>query len=80
MRHLIKILLLLVVSTSFAQVRMEGVVKDSLGVPLELANVLAINQETKTMDSYGITNDQGKYRLDLKANAKYSIQVSYIGY
>lgn len=79
MRHLIKILLLLVVSTSFAQVRMEGVVKDSLGVPLELANVLAINQDTKTMDSYGITNDQGKYRLDLKANAKYSIQVSYIG-
>ena len=79
MRHLISILLLLVVSTSFAQIRMEGVVKDSLGVPLELANVLAINQGTKVMDSYGITNDQGKYRLDLKENTTYSIQVSYIG-
>ena len=71
--------LLLVASTTFAQVKVEGVVKDSIGSPLELANVIAINQETKTMDSYAITNDKGKFRLDLKNNSKYTIQVSYIG-
>lgn len=80
MKQLFSILLLLVVaSTSFAQIRVEGVVKDSIGAPLELANVLAINQDTKTMDSYGITNDKGRYKLDLKSNTKYTIQVSYIG-
>ncbi|NNK59918.1 MAG: TonB-dependent receptor [Flavobacteriaceae bacterium] len=80
MKHLYSIVLLLVVAgTSYAQIRVEGVVKDSIGAPLELANILAINQDTKTMDSYAITNDKGRYKLDLKANAKYSIQVSYIG-
>jgi hypothetical protein len=76
---LINVLLLVVTCTSFAQIKMEGVVKDSIGTPLELANVLAINQDTKTMDSYGITNDKGRYKLDLKNNSNYTIQVSYIG-
>ena len=58
---------------------MEGIVKDSLGNPLELANVIAINKATSALDSYGITNDKGRYRLDLKKNTTYSIQVSYIG-
>jgi len=68
-----------VASLSFAQIKLEGVVKDSIGNPLELANVIAINQETKALDSYGITNDQGRYKLNLKSNSKYNIQVSYIG-
>ncbi len=79
MKHFLTIVLLFAVSTSFAQVKIEGVVKDSIGTPLELANIIAINQETKSMDSYAITNESGKYRLDLKSNSKYSIQVSYIG-
>ena len=58
---------------------MEGYVKDSIGNPLELANVIAINKATSALDSYGITNDEGKFRLDLKKNTLYSIQVSYIG-
>ena len=46
---------------------------------MELANVIAINKATSALDSYGITNDEGKFRLDLKKNTLYSIQVSYIG-
>lgn len=72
-------MLLSVVTSSFAQIKVEGVVKDSIGKPLELANVIAINQETKTLDSYAITNDKGRYKLNLKNNATYKIQVSYIG-
>lgn len=79
MKQLITAIFLLVACTTFAQVRVEGVIKDSIGSPLELANVIAINQETKILDSYGITNGQGRYKLDLKENAKYEIQVSYIG-
>ena len=79
MKHVFTVMLLLAVSTTFAQIKVEGVVKDSIGTPLELANVIAINQDSKTMDSYGITNDQGRYKLNLKPNSKYTIQVSYIG-
>ncbi|WP_303318806.1 TonB-dependent receptor [Flavivirga abyssicola] len=73
------LLFLLVTSSLLAQIKLEGVVKDSIGTPLELANVVAINQETKALDSYGITNDKGRYKLSLKKNTVYKIQVTYIG-
>lgn len=72
-------LLLFVVGQSFAQIKVEGVVKDSIGNPLELANVIAINQQSKALESYGITNDQGRYKLTLTKNMDFTIQVSYIG-
>ena len=72
-------ILLLVGCATFSQVKIEGVVKDSIGNPLELANVIAINQLTNKLDSYGITNDQGRYKLSLEKNTDYKIQVSYIG-
>ena len=79
MKYYLSTLLLFFFGLSFSQVKLEGFVKDSLGNPLELANVIAINKATSALDSYGITNDEGKYRLDLKKNTTYSIQVSYIG-
>ena len=72
-------LLFFVVSISKAQVKLEGVVKDSLNNPLELANVVAINQETNSLESYGITNEQGKYSLKLGKNRTYKMQISYVG-
>jgi len=44
-----------------------------------MANVMAMNLDTKTMDSFAITNDKGRYVLNLKANSNYSIKVSYLG-
>ena len=80
MKRILTVLLLLVTSTSIAQIKFEGVVKDSIGSPLELANIVAINQATKVMDSYGITNDEGRFKLSLEKNTTYNIQVSYIGF
>lgn len=80
MKNNLFLLLLLVTSATFAQVKFEGTVKDSIGTPLELANVVAINQATKIMDAYGITNADGRYKLALTKNTTYTIQVSYIGY
>ncbi len=79
MKLKITALLLFTVSAAFSQIKLEGVVKDSIGNPLELANVIAINQDTKALDAFGITNDQGSYKLSLKKNASYKLQVSYIG-
>ncbi|WP_264559693.1 TonB-dependent receptor [Flavobacterium sp. N2270] len=61
-------------------IRVEGFVKDSTGLGLEMANVMAINKETKAMDAYAITNEKGRYFLNLSANASYDIKASYIGY
>ncbi|SDB56834.1 Outer membrane protein beta-barrel family protein [Flavobacteriaceae bacterium MAR_2010_188] len=79
MKNILLLLLLSGASQLFAQVNMDGVVKDSIGAPLELANVIAINKESKALESYGITNNEGRFRLSLGKNSTYSIQVSYIG-
>ena len=79
MKLYLSTIFLLIFSFSYSQIRLEGHVKDSLGNGLELANVIAINKATSALDSYGITNEDGRYKLNLKKNTIYSIQVSYIG-
>ena len=79
MKKITTLVLMLVACYSFAQIKMQGVVKDSIGAPLELANVIAINQESNALESYAVTNDKGKYILSLGKNGTYNIQVSYIG-
>lgn len=64
---------------SGAQIKLSGVVKDSIGEPLEMANVLAINKATKKMASYGFTDAKGNYKLELGANASFEIKISYVG-
>lgn len=66
---------------AFSQnIRFEGTVKDTTGVGLDMANIMAINQQTKAMDAYAITNEAGKFILNLKANTAYTIKASYIGF
>ncbi|MBU2922795.1 TonB-dependent receptor family protein [Winogradskyella psychrotolerans] len=79
MKNILALLFTLVVMSSFAQIKMQGIVKDSIGAPLELANIIAINKDTNTLESYAITNASGKYVISLSKNGRYSIQVSYIG-
>ncbi|GAA4279787.1 carboxypeptidase regulatory-like domain-containing protein [Gaetbulibacter aestuarii] len=79
MKKLLLITLLAFSTLSFAQVTLKGVVKDSIGQPLDLANVIAINQTTNALESYGITNDKGRFILTLEKNTSYNIQVSYVG-
>ncbi|WP_430412077.1 carboxypeptidase-like regulatory domain-containing protein [Kordia sp.] len=79
MKKILCILLFLIAHSTFAQIKVEGIVRDSLKTPLELANVIAINKKTSALESYSITDQQGKYKLALKKNSTYKIQVSYIG-
>lgn len=79
MKLQLTIVFTLLATLGFSQVRLQGVVKDSIGSPLELANVMALNQETNAMESYGITNEKGKFILSLSKNSTYKLQVSYIG-
>ena len=73
-------LFLLLTTFSFSQnIRFEGLILENGKAPLEMANVMAVNQATKGMDAYAITNDKGKFQLNLKANSTYTIKLSYIG-
>jgi hypothetical protein len=72
--------LFLISSFSFAQnVKLEGIVSDAKNVALEMVNVMAVNKATKAMDSYAITNDKGKYSLNLKPNTAYNLKISFLG-
>ncbi|MFE3871489.1 carboxypeptidase-like regulatory domain-containing protein [Flavobacterium sp. ZS1P70] len=80
MKKSILLALFFITSISFSQsIKLEGVITDSKTVGLEMANVMAVNQSTKAMDSYAITNDKGKYILNLKPNTSYILKVSYLG-
>jgi hypothetical protein len=79
MKKIIVSSFLLLVSISYGQIKFTGEVKDSLNNPLELANIIAINAQTSTLEAYGITNDKGKFILELGKNDTYNIQISYVG-
>ncbi|NQY04970.1 MAG: TonB-dependent receptor [Flavobacteriaceae bacterium] len=68
------------IAVSAQRVKIEGVVKDSIGNSLEYANVIAVNQETKGLDAYGITGDKGQYKLTVDANKSYEVKITYLGY
>lgn len=79
MKNFLFLALLSLANMSFSQIKLQGIVKDSIGNPLELANVIAINEESKALESYAITDQEGVFKLALKKNATYTLQVSYIG-
>ncbi|NND88568.1 MAG: TonB-dependent receptor, partial [Flavobacteriaceae bacterium] len=72
---------LLCTSAFFAQnIKVEGVIKDSIGEPLEFANIIATQLSTGEIESYAITNYEGRYKLNLPVNNSYLLRVSFIGY
>ena len=80
MKQFLSFALVLISTLSYCQsIKLEGVIIDSKSTSLEMANVMAVNTDTKSMDSYAITNDKGKFVLNLKPNSAYSIKVSFLG-
>lgn len=80
MKKFTLLFILLISFVSFSQnIRFEGIVLESGKSPLEMANIMAVNLATKGMDAYAITNDKGKFYLNLKPNTTYTIKLSYIG-
>lgn len=65
---------------STAQINYKGVVKDSIGNPLEMANVIALDTVAKRISSFGFTDANGNFKLDLDKNKVYNIKISYVGF
>ena len=71
MKKIILLLSLIFSFSAYSQIKFEGLVKDSIGEVLELANVIAINEKTNALESYTFTNEQGYFNLSLGKNKKY---------
>ena len=65
--------------TKAQEVKLSGVVRDSLAKHLELASLVAINKASNALDAYTMTDANGNFSLKLKTNASYKIQVSALG-
>ncbi len=76
------LLLLIVFSAkAFSQkITLTGIIRDSIGSGVEMANIIAINSDTKIMESYCVTNHNGLYKLVLQENSNYNVKVSFIGF
>lgn len=80
-KYLIFCFFLLVFGQAIGQtIKLKGVVKDTVGVGLEMANVIAIVKETSQMADYAITDSKGRYSLSIPANNIYELKISYIGF
>lgn len=80
MKNFLLIVALFFTSFLFSQnITFQGIVQDTTDVPLEMANVMAVNQITKAVDGYSITNDKGKFQISLKANATYNVRFTFLG-
>lgn len=62
------------------QLTLTGTVRDTLQQPLDVANVVVINQENQALDGFGITDDNGRFSIKVKANSNYTLKVSYLGF
>src|SRR5690606_18542203 len=72
--------LFLTISLSAQSIKVKGTIKDSIGNPLEFANVIASIKATGATESYGITNHEGRYQLDLPKGNTYILRASFLGY
>lgn len=78
--NLLKItfLILLFSYSSYAQIELKGVVKDSSNVAVEFANVVLTNQKNEIIKGT-ITDEKGEFSLLVKKGA-YKLSISFLGY
>ncbi len=81
MKKVLCILILFWVAGVSAQsIKVRGTIKDSIGTPLELANVIATEKSSGNIESYAITNSEGRFQLNLPKNNTYILKASFLGY
>lgn len=61
-------------------IKFEGQVSDTIQSPVELANVVAYDQETNAITSFGVTDHQGIFVLKLEEDKNYLLKVTFVGY
>src|SRR5690554_7815075 len=73
-------LLIFSLSLSAQSIKVRGTIKDSIGNPLEFANVIASIQSSGDTETYAITNHEGRFQLDLPKGETYLLRASFLGF
>ncbi len=63
---------------ALAQYRIQGVVTDSIGIPIDAAVVVLMNPETGVSIRQGITFSDGKYSMDVAGDIQIYVVASAI--
>jgi len=80
MKKLIFIIILFTSIFSFSQIKISGIVRDSIGNPLDMANVIAMNTSDNSLEGYSITNAKGEYKIKISKPSTIQLKVSYLGF
>lgn len=81
MKRLIIFIFLFFPSIILAQTNtIKGTIKDSLGSPLSYVNIIAKSENINNKMFFAISDDEGRYRLELEQNSVYTITVSMMGF
>jgi len=62
------------------EIALKGKIMDTLNRPLEYANVLALPESEGEAVVFSITDENGSYKLLLRPDTPYNIEISYLGY
>ncbi|HLU50694.1 MAG TPA: carboxypeptidase-like regulatory domain-containing protein [Flavobacteriaceae bacterium] len=81
MQKIIFFFILFLGINTFAQsVKVVGTVTDNDSNPLSMASIIAKEKTSGSIETYAITNHQGKFQLSLGINNTYLLEVSYLGF
>ncbi len=68
------------ISSYGQEIILQGKLTDTLQFPLENANMLALPNGNNTSIAFSITDANGFYKLTLKKDTPYTLEISYLGY
>jgi hypothetical protein len=72
-------LLFLSFSAKSQEAEISGILKNPQGEPLDMANVLVLNQADSSMISFAFTDDRGRFKLKVAHNSTVLLRMSYLG-
>ena len=84
MKTIMTMVLILFISTiqnAHAQrVSFEGEVRDADNVPIEFANVMALDTVKNSISAFAVTNREGMFKLMLTKDKPYRLKISFVGF
>ena len=69
-----------IVSLQAQEVERTGVIQDSVQNPIAHANVIATPQDSTLQTTFSITDQQGRYKLDLIAKKSYALKITHLAF
>ena len=80
MRYILTTTLFFIFTSLSAQFSISGYLVDEKNEGMPFASVVLLNKSDSAIVAFGLSNNQGKYLMDVKASGDYLLQYSFVGY